>query len=86
MRAVDNSRTPSVSEVEILETVVGKVPDNIYLLQSQLKDSNWMIATDVVTPCDLISMRVMNPTSQAKMLYKGTKVASLWGVDRMIFC
>ena len=51
-----------------------------------LKDSNWMIATDVVTPGDLIPMRVMNPTSQAKMLYKGTKVASLWGVDRMIFC
>ena len=36
MRAVDNSRTPSVSEVEILGTVVGEVPDNIYLLQSQL--------------------------------------------------
>ena len=86
VRVVANSRIPSFSEMEILGTVVGEAPDKTYLLQNQLKDSDLMIATAVVTPGDLIPMRVMNPTGQPMMLYKGTKVASLCGVEEVVSC
>ena len=86
VRVVANSRIPSFSEMEILGTVVGEAPDKTYLLQSQLKHSDLMIATAVVTPGDLIPMRVMNLTGQPVMLYKGTKVASLCGVEEVVSC
>ena len=86
VRVVANSRIPSFSEMEILGTVVGEAPDKTYLLQSQLKDSDVMIATAAVTPGDLIPMRVMNPTDQLVMLYKGTKVASLCRVEEVVSC
>ena len=86
VRVVANSRIPSFSEMEILGTVVGEAPDKTYLLQSQLKDSDLMIATAVVTPGGLIPMRVKNPTGQPVMLYKGTKVASLCGVEEVVSC
>ena len=49
VRVEANSRIPSFSGMEILGTVVGEAPDKTYLLQSQLKDSDLMIATAVVT-------------------------------------
>ena len=64
VRVVANSRIPNFSKMEILGTVAGEAPDETYLLQSQLKDSDLMIATAVVTHDDLIPMRVMNPTGQ----------------------
>ena len=45
-----------------------------------------MIATAVVTPGDLIPMRVMNSTGQPVMLYIGTKMASLCGVEEVVSC
>ena len=86
VRVVANSRIPSFSEMEILGTVVGEAPDKTYLLQSQLKDSDLMVATAVVTPGDLIPMRDMNPTGHPVMLYKGTKVALLCRVEEVVPC
>ena len=39
-----------------------------------------------MTPGDLVLMRVINPTGQPVMLYKGTKVASLCRVEEVVSC
>ena len=84
VRVASNAMIPSFSEMEILGTIMGQAPDKSYLLQGQLKISDLMIAAAVVTPGDSIPIRVMNPTGQSVMLYKGTKVASLSGIDEVI--
>ena len=67
-------------------TIVGQASDTNYLLEGQLQYSDLMIAKAVVTPGDSIPVRVMNPTSRPVILYKGTNMALLSGIDEVICC
>ena len=72
--------------MEDFGTIVGQASNTSYLLEGQLQASDLMIAKAVVTPDDSIPVRVMNPTSQPVILYKGTKMALLLGIDKVICC
>jgi len=70
----------------ILAAVSGQVLDMNYLLEGHLQNSDLMLAKALVTAGKSIPIQVINPTSKPVILYKGTNVASLLGVDEVICC
>ena len=76
-QVVENVRVPSYSEMEILLEVKGCTPNNssCYVLESNLQNSDIMVARALVTPNEFVPVRLLNPTGESIVLYSGANVA-----------
>ena len=77
VKVIDNVRIPSFSELEILAQVRGDGGNNCYMLESNLQNSDLLVARAVVTPGDVVPVRLLNPTGKSITLYSGASVAVL---------
>ena len=73
VKIIDNVRIPAFSELEILVQVKG---DGSHL-ENNLKNSDLLVARTVVTPGDVVPVRLMNPTGGSINVYSGASVAVL---------
>ena len=77
VKVIDNVRIPSFSELEILAQVRGDGDNNCYMLESNLQNSDLLVARAVVTPGDVVPVRLLNPTGKSITLYSGASMAVL---------
>ena len=78
---IDNVRIPSFSELEILAQTKsdGTTSDDnrSYMLESNLQNSDLLVARAIVTPGETVPVRLLNPTGSPINLYSGARVAVL---------
>ena len=77
VKVIDNVRIPSFSELEILAQVKGDGGNNCYMLESNLQNLDLLVARAVVTPGNVVPVRLLNPTGKLITLYSGASVAVL---------
>ena len=79
VKVAANVRIPSYSELELMTDVSGGVQHNqVYVLKGIKRQSNnVMVAWAVVRAGTCVPVRVLNPTDQDVILYKGTRIAAL---------
>ena len=73
---IDNVRVPSFSELEILVQTKGD-GSHCYMLESNLQNSDLLVAREVVTPGETVPVRLLNPTGRSINLYSGARIAVL---------
>ena len=78
-----NVRIPSYSELELMADVSSGVQhDQVYVLEGiEMQSNRVMVARAVVTAGNCVPVRVLNPTDQDIILYKGTRIAALAEVE-----
>ena len=78
---IDNVRIPSFSELEILAQTKsdGTTSDGnrSYMLESNLQNSDLLVARAIVTLGKTVPVRLLNPTGSSINLYSGARVAVL---------
>ena len=78
---IDNVRIPSFSELEILAQTKsdGTTSDGnrSYMLESNLQNSDLLVARAIVTLGETVPVRLLNPTGSSINLYSGARVAVL---------
>ena len=74
---VENVRVLSYSEMEILVKVKGCTPSNssCYVLESNLHNSDIMVARALVTSNEFVPVCLLNSTGEPIVLYSGANVA-----------
>jgi len=72
----ENVRNPSYSEIAI-EVNIKFIVITIYVLESNLKSSDLLVARTLVRNGDSVPIRLLNPTVKAITLYSGANVATL---------
>ena len=79
VKVAANVRIPSYSEIELMADVSGGVqPEQVYVLEGiERQPNNVMVARAVVRAGTCVPVRVLNPTDQDVILYKGTRIAAL---------
>ena len=79
VKVAANVRIPSYSELELMADVSGGVqPDQVYVLEGiERQSNNVLVAWAVVRAGTCVPVRVLNPTDQDVILYKGTRIAAL---------
>ena len=81
---IDETLTiPPFSMLETMARVNGKVRGQTWLLQEcRTKQLPVKIANGLVnSTCDQVPVRVLNPSPDSQVVYKGTKIATVEGVD-----
>ena len=73
---IDNVRIPSFSELEILAQTKSD-GNRSYMLESNLQNSDLLVARAIVTPGETVPVRLLNPTGSSINLYSGARVAVL---------
>ena len=73
---IDNGRVPSFSELEILAQTKGD-GSHCYMLESNLQNSDLLVARAVVIPGETVPVRLLNPTGNSINLYSGAHIAVL---------
>ena len=78
---IDNVRIPSFSELEILAQTksdgITSDGNRSYMLESNLQNSDLLVARAIVTLGKTVPMRLLNPTGSSINLYSGARVAVL---------
>ena len=81
VNVIDNVRIPSFSELEILAQTKsdGTKSDgnHCYMLESNLQNSDLLVARAVVTPGETVPVRLLNPIGISINLYSGARTAVL---------
>ena len=74
---------PPFSMLETMARVNGKVQGQTWLLQEcRAKQLPVKIANGPVSStCDQVPIRLLNPSPDSRVVYKGTKIATVEGVD-----
>ena len=83
VKVAANVRIPSYSELELMADVSSGVQhDQVYVLEGiEMQSNRVMVARAVVTAGNCVPVRVLNPTDQDIILYKGTRIAALAEVE-----
>lgn len=86
VKVVENVRVPSFSELEIMARVKDCVnsTNGCYLLESNLQNSDMLVARAVVTEGEFVPVRLLNPTGESIILYSGCSLAKLSEVNMVI--
>ena len=71
---IDNVRVPSFSELEILAQTKGD-GSHCYMLESNLQNSDLLVARAVVTLGETVPVRLLNPIGSSIDLYSGARIA-----------
>ena len=83
VKVAANVRIPSYGELELMADVSSEVQhDQVYVLEGiKMQSNRVMVARAVVTAGNCVPVRVLNPTDQDIILYKGTRIAALVEVE-----